>query len=125
MPLLTTVPALSLEPLAFAFLPYDPVQILQWPEKGSVQDVALRKKFPCDNDKTLGWPAGKFESQCAKGKLFYLDFVKLEGMDCWDDLPPKKFHQNGKRPRFCAASLCLFSVEDNPKGKEEAAEASS
>jgi hypothetical protein len=101
---------------------YDPVQILQWPEKGSVQDVALRKKFPCDNDKTLGWPAGKFESQCAKGKLFYLDFVKLEGMDCWDDLPPKKFHQNGKRPRFCAASLCLFSVEDNPKGKEEAAE---
>ena len=90
---------------------YDPVQIRQWPNKGSDEDISLRKKFPCFNDKILGWPEGKFEKQLAKGKLFYLDFEKLHGMECWDDLPPKKFNQNGKRPRFCAAALCLFSVE--------------
>ena len=93
---------------------YDPIQLRQWTcDDGSsnIQDTSLWKKFPVD-DTALGWKQGRLVDLWKRNKLYYLDFELLSTMECWDDLGPKKFHTNGTRPRFCAASIALFYVDE-------------
>jgi hypothetical protein len=97
---------------------YDPAQIRRWvctSENADVTKTALYTKFPV-TDIALGWKKGRLIQLWKEHKLYYIDFHMLENMECWDDLPPKKFHTNGKRPRYCAASIALFYVDEENKG---------
>ena len=92
---------------------FDPCQIQQWTYNAAntIEQTELYQKFPVTDEK-LGWNAGKLNKLWSMNKLYYLDYLMLKNMDCWDDLPPKKFHTKGKRPRFCGATIALFYVND-------------
>ena len=98
---------------------YDPIQLHQWTctsTKQQIQNTILWKKFPV-TDQNIGWNTNdlKLQELFALNKLYYIDYFMLENMECWDDLPPKKFNTNGKRPRYCAASIALFYIDSQKR----------
>ena len=98
---------------------YDPIQLHQWTctsTSQQIQNTILWKKFPV-TDQNIGWNTNdlKLQELFASNKLYYIDYFMLENMECWDDLPPKKFNTNGKRPRYCAASIALFYIDSQKR----------